>query len=353
MSRVCGGKTVTENFAFYPDKAMTAFEMEDYYLWDCSVVWAEGEYHLFCSRWKKELGFGWNWVFNSEVIEAVSDRPEGPYRFKRVVLPRRGREYFDGMNTHNTCVKAYNGRYYLYYMGTTYGGDIPTADAPPSLEYSYETWNRKRIGVAVADGINGEFVRRDTPLLEPRDCRYWDCTITTNPSVVILPDGTTYMIYKSRAGIGKPLQLGIAIADRPDGEFRRLCDQPILQFEDTDLHMEDPFIWYDADRRKFCLIAKDDSKNGSAGLTGEWGAGFYAESDDCLHFELAAAPKVYSRSLDWADGRRTVQGNLERPSLLFDENGVPTHLFCATGSGAEPYRFDGNTYVVCMPLKKK
>ena len=344
---------MAENFAYRGGKAAVAFAMEDYYIWDCSVVFAKGQYHLFCSRWKKDFGFGWNWVFNSEVIEAVSDTPAGPYTFKRVVLPRRGREYFDGMNTHNTCIKYWNGQYYLYYMGTTYGGDIPTdADSIP-LAYSLETWNRKRIGLAVADDIDAEFVRRDTPLLEPRDCRYWDSTITTNPSAIILPDGKTYLIYKSRAGFGKPLQLGIAVADRPDGKFTRLCDRPILQFADPDWHIEDPFIWYDANRSKFCLIAKDDSKNGSSGLTGEWGAGFYAESDDCIHFEVAPQPKVYSRQLEWQDGHTSVQGNLERPSLLFDESGRPTHLFCATGDGEQPYDFKGNTYVVCMELEQK
>ncbi len=344
---------MTENFGYKAGKAVKALQFKDYYVWDCSVIYADGQYHMFSSRWKKELGFGWNWVFNSEIIHSVSDKPQGPYQFKNVVLSRRGREYFDGMNTHNTCIKYYNGRYYLYYMGTTYGGEVPTADDPCFSQYALETWNRKRIGVAVAEDIGGPFVRRNTPLLEPRDCNHWDCTITTNPSVAILPDGTTYMIYKSRTAVGKALQLGVAIADRPDGEFRRLCDQSILQFSDPDFHVEDPFLWYDTTRKKFCLIAKDDSKNASCGITGEWGAGFYAESDDCIHFELAQKPKVYSRNLLWEDGTKSIMGNLERPSLLFDEKGIPTHLFCAGGNGPDPYCFEDNTCVVCIGLEKE
>lgn len=338
------------DFGYKPAAAVTAFEMKDYYLWDCSVIKAEGKYHMFSSRWDKKLGFGWNWVFHSEIIHAVSDTPEGPYRFQNVVLPRRERHYFDGMNTHNTCIKEYQGKFYLYYMGCTYGGDAPRQGDSIHDQFALETWNRKRIGLAIADDINGTFVRRDTPLLEPRDCSYWDCTITTNPSVTILPDGRTYMIYKSRQAVGKPLQLGIAVADRPDGEFRRLSDTSILQFENSDYHIEDPFIWYDRSRQKFCLIAKDDVKNGSFGITGEWGSGFYAESDDCMDFEIAPNPKVYSRHVKWADGRETLQGNLERPSLLFDEIGRPTHLFCASGYGKEPYDFEGNTFIVCIPL---
>ncbi len=339
-------------FGFRAGKAVKALELPGYYVWDCSVIKAEGRYHMFSSRWDKTLGFGWNWLFHSEVIHCVADRPQGPYEFCNVVLPRRGREYFDGMNTHNTCIKAYDGRFYLYYMGCTYGGEIPGGQEEIPEAYALEVWNRKRIGLAVAKEIDGAFVRRDTPLLEPRDCSKWDCTITTNPSVAILPDGQTYMIYKSRRSFGSPLQLGVAMADRPDGAFVRLADTPILQFDHPDFHIEDPFLWYDAEKKKFCLIAKDDCKNGSGGITGEWGSGFYTESKDCVHFEIAREPKVYSRNLLWADGSRTWQGNLERPSLLFDDNGRPTHLFCASGAGSRPYDFTGSTYIVCIELEE-
>lgn len=345
---------MTKNdFGYKAGKANIALKLDDYYVWDCSVIKSGGKYHMFSSRWKKEYGFGWNWLFNSEIIHSVSDNPEGPYHFQNVALPRRGREYFDGMSTHNTCIKEYDGKFYLYYMGTTYGGDIPTSAKAISSQYGEETWNRKRIGVAVADDINGEFIRRDTPLLEPRDCSHWDCTITTNPSVAIMPNGKTYMIYKSRSAVGKPLKLGIAVADKPDGEFKRLSDKPILDFADPNMHIEDPFIWYDEHKKKFCIITKDDVKNGAYGVTGEWGSGFYAESDDCMDFTIGDESKVYSRTVEWMDGKITTQGNLERPSVLFDENGKPTHIFCASGFAERPYDFTDITFVVCMKLEKK
>ena len=341
------------DFGYKAGKAVKALELDGYYVWDCSVIKSGGKYHMFSSRWKKEYGFACNWLFNSEIIHSVSDTPEGPYKFQNVVLPRRGRQYFDGMNTHNTCIKEYNGKFYLYYMGTTYGGEIPTSPEEMPSEYCTETWNKKRIGLAVADDINGEFVRRDTPLLEPRDCSHWDCTITTNPSVAIMPNGKTYMIYKSRCAYARPLKLGIAVADSPDGEFTRLSDDPIFNFQDENMHIEDPFIWYDENKKKFCLIVKDDVKNGAYGITGEWGSGFYAESNDCLDFEIGDNPMVYSRRVTWEDGTQRTQCNLERPSVLFDENGEPTHIFCASGDGEQPYDFAGNTFIVCIKLEKK
>ena len=343
---------MVKQFDYEPAEAVVAYREKDYWVWDSSVIRGEdGRYHLFCSAWPRELGFGCSWLFNSTIIHAVSEKPEGPYAFRNVVLPRRGREYFDGMNTHNTCIRCYRGKYYLYYMGCTYEGEIPGPGDVVSHERFTEVWNRKRIGIAVADSPDGPFVRRDSALLEPRDESHWDCTATTNPAVCILEDGTTYMIYKSRKGADATLKLGVARADQPDGVFERLQEGPIFDFADEDLHVEDPYLWYDAKRRKFCLIAKDDCKNGSSGITGEWGNGFYAESDDCIHFEIAENPLVYSRTVRWADGHVSKQPNLERPSLLTNENGEPTHLFYASGDGGT-YRFD-DTYVLCMKLVKR
>lgn len=100
------------------------------------------------------------------------------------------------------------------------------------------------------------------------------------------------------------------------------------------------------------MIAKDDPKNGTKGITDEWGAGFYAESDDCINFTIGDNPKVYSRVIKWQDGREDLQGNLERPSLLFDKTGNPTHIFCATGEADRPYEFKNGTSIICMKLTR-
>lgn len=346
-------KAMLKEFSYKADHATMVFKDEEYYVWDSAVIKVGNQYHLFYSRWKKELGFGWNWLYNSQIAHAVSSTPVGPYKFRNVVFERRGKKYFDGMNTHNTCIKYYGGKFYLYYMGTTYDGDENKDNVPSYPDEPLDVWDNKRIGLAIADDINGEFKRLDAPILLPREKLYWDCTVTTNPSVAILPNGKTYMAYKSRSERGGTLQIGIAVADKPDGEFKRLTENPILGFSDENKHVEDPFLWYDDKRKKFCMLAKDDSKNNSEGITGEWGAGFYAESDDCIHFELPEEPKVYSRTLEWADGRKSVQCNLERPSLLFDDNGEPVYLYCASGDGDSPYAFNGATYIVAIKLKRK
>jgi hypothetical protein len=333
-----------DHFPYRLGKASVALKDPDFFYWDSSVIFAEGRYHLFVSRWGKSYGFGWNWLFRSEIVHCVSATPEGPFHFQNVILAPRGREFFDGMSTHNPCIAFYQGRYYLYYMGTTFGGEVPSSGNVPEA-YALETWNRKRIGLAVSSSIDAPFIRQERPLLEPRDCSHWDDTITTNPTVAVLPDGRTYLIYKSRRAVNYPLQLGIAFAPNPAGPFTRLNEGPLLDGMDV----EDPFLFYDSKRHKFCLLAKDNHPNEKN--PDLWGSGIYAESDDAIHFSLVKNPLVYTRHLLWEDGHESTQTNLERASLLLDAQGNPLRLYFATGEGKTPYFFDGTSYVVSLPLK--
>lgn len=77
------------------------------------------------------------------------------------MLGRRGRTFFDGMNVHNPYIRKWNQTYYLYYMGTTFGGPIPgPGDEVDSSRFT-EVWNRKRIGLATAPSVFGPWTRCD------------------------------------------------------------------------------------------------------------------------------------------------------------------------------------------------
>lgn len=66
-----------------------AFRMDDWIVWGGSVLKADdGKYYMYASRWPRHLSMR-AWVTNSEIVVAVSDVPEGPYTFQKVVLPAR------------------------------------------------------------------------------------------------------------------------------------------------------------------------------------------------------------------------------------------------------------------------
>ena len=98
---------------------------------------------------------------------------------------------------------------------------------------------------------------------------------------------------------------------------------------------EYPYLRYEDGR--FCPLIKDDFKSKRQGISGIWGADLYAESHDCIHWEFADDPAVYTRRIVWSNGAVTNQANCERPCLLPDGKGPPSHLFLATGDGV-PHR---------------
>ncbi len=325
------------------------FQDPDYWIWGSSVIKGEdGKYHMFASRWSKDVGFG-NWVTNSQVVHAIADTPVGPYTFHDVVLPVRGNEYWDGMCTHNPRVVKYGNQYLLYYFGNTYSFDQPDAtNYKISSEKWTEAWMNKRVGVAISDSVYGPWKRLDKPVIEPR-AGHWDASITSNPAPAVNDKtGEILLMYKSSTeGSKPPLLLGVSKAKSPEGPYERLSEEPIFRFE-TEGHehrdVEDPFIWWAGD--KYEAILKDRSGE----ICGEEGGGVHAWSKDGVSWHLFDEVKAYSRKVVWDDGTTAQHNHFERPFVLV-EDGVPTHLFAATGTGPEAWQFD-RTWNMVVPLKQ-
>lgn len=301
-----------------PVPVSAIFEDPGYIVWCGTVVRDDhGKHHLFYSRWPKELGH-YAWVTHSEVAHAVADHALGPYKFVDVALPSRGKEYWDGLCTHNPTVMRFGDKYYLYYMGNTGDGK-----AMPTLNWSHR--NNQRVGVAVADSPNGPWIRTGTPLIAPTP-GFHDALCLANPSVTQRPDGGYLMIYKAvgdkgNKPFGGPVVHVVATSDSPTGPFKKLSD-PVFTSKGSTFAAEDPFIWYGPDR--YWAIVKDLS--GSFTQAGTSLALF--ESPDGFSWKPAAHPLVSTLNLKWADGEGRKLMKLERPQLLF-ENGRPTVLFCA------------------------
>jgi hypothetical protein len=319
-----------------------------YWIWGSSVIKGEdGKYHMFASRWTKQVGFA-NWVTNSQVVHAIADTAVGPYLFHDVVLPVRGKQFWDGMCTHNPRIVKYKDEYLLYYFGNTYSFAQPDAANPGVSGDMYrEAWMNKRVGVAISKSVYGPWKRLDNPVIEPRP-GHWDASITSNPAPAVNDKtGKILLMYKSSTnGLVPPLLLGVSQADKPEGPYLRLSEEPVFRFETKDNNhrdVEDPFIWWTGNRYEAIL------KDRSGEICGEEGGGIHAWSPDGIEWKLSKKVKAYSRTVKWDDGNTTLMANFERPFLLF-ENGVPTHLFAATGTGPKPWQFE-KTWNMVVPLK--
>lgn len=333
------------------------FRLSDYWVWCGSPIRDDdGTYHLFASRWPKAVSFNPHWLTHSEIVRATSKTPEGPYQLADVILPARGEEHWDGRMTHNPAIIRWRDKYLLFYTGTTYEGPTPSAKdqitakdigspdfQAPLDERVIQAHRNQRIGMAVADKIEGPWERPSEPLIEPRPGK-WDSLITTNPSPCIGPNDEILLIYKSVQKRGGFMHLGLAQAATPTAPFTRVQDQPLFQFDASGQDVEDPFFWYDG--KQFCLLAKDMEGE----LSGTARAGVMLTSSNGVDWDPSSVTPAYNRTLTWQDGEKSEQAFLERPSLLI-ENGHPTHFFAATATGGDSVDQISDAWNIAIPLE--
>lgn len=301
-------------------------------IWGASMVKGyDNKYHLYFSRWPRQSGHE-SWISHSEIAYAVADKPEGPFRFVKTALPARGSEFWDGAMTHNPYMVLKDGKYYLYYIGTT--GEILKADQKltPYGDGWWSRRNKQRIGVAVADKPEGPWVRSDKPVLTVSDdTMAFDAMCVNNPAICVGRNGKIVMLYKAvcKNGTqgGGAVRFSVAFADSPTGPFVK-TNQLIFQPEDSTARMvaEDPYLWYDKEKDQYFAIVRDVV----AQFTGEDSGGLaLMVSDDAINWRVATCPKVLPAQLEWEDGTiyDAKKNHIERPFLYRNEKGIPSLLF--------------------------
>jgi len=184
--------------------------------------------------------------------------------------------------------------------------------------------------------------------MKPDSIRTWE--VTVNPSVTRGPDGRYYMTYKSRKPDLGHMTFWMAVAPRPEGPFTHFSEVSTS----AELACEDPYLWYDGQRRRFYAIAKYFSRTGT--LAPEFGSLVLLTSTDGRDWLSARHPLVSLRRLRFKDGHETTLAHLERPFLLFDRKGRMLALLAAA-SVRNPYNNtsvrvspDENTFNVHIPV---
>ncbi len=280
------------------------------------------------------------YFLRSEIVRAISDTPEGPYHFVERVLPLASADAWDGKMAHNPTVRKVGNTYLLYYIGSTFTGEVQVPAVECETEQTRESGANIRIGLATAPSLEGPWTTRSEPILTPRPGK-WDSGIVTNPAPCIRDDGRVLLYYRSNTPEG--LRIGVAGAPTFEGPYSRLSDDPVLRFESGDF-VEDPFVWWERDHYE--MLAKDML----GGITGEIHAGAHFRSDDGIHWSPMSTARAYSRNVSFDDGRTLRLGCLERPQLLFDEDGEAKYLFAAAANGPGGFKNATTTWNLAIPL---
>jgi hypothetical protein len=209
-------------------------------------------------------------------------------------------------------------------------------------DFDFSHRNNQRIGLAVADRPSGPWRRTDEPVVAP-DEDFFDSLCVTNPAVTERPDGGLLMVYN-------------AIDDRQELPFGgpvthavATAPAPAGPFEK---HPEPVFTAADADfpaedpyvwydGDRYQAIVKDQEGHFTdAGLSLA-----HFVSPDGFDWEPSDQPLVSKTAITWADGTTEDVNRLERPQIHL-ENGRPSVLFCAMSRQSTP----GETWNVHIPV---
>lgn len=290
------------------------FRLPGWVVWCGSMIpGGDGKYYLLFSLWEEKYGFE-GWIQHSKIGCAVAEDSMGPYRFQGIVLEGSGIPgAWDRDVVHNPWIIVHDGRFYLFYTGNYGNGD-------------YRDHGRhQRIGLAVAPHPAGPWKRGPEPLLPGRPGMF-DATMTTNPSVCRLPDGSYVMIYKCYSleppFNGKVVH-GIAYAERPEGVWRRRAE-PVFQHPESPFAAEDPCLFFQGGKLR-CILKDMDrffSPESARSLV-------MLESSDRGESWRKSSPFLIStREVAFEGGEIREMARLERP-FVYMENGDPAILFNA------------------------
>jgi hypothetical protein len=296
-------------------------EEKGWYVWcNAPIFGPDGRTHVFFSRWPADRGMG-GWLNRCEIAHAVADQPEGPYTVLGPVLQPRGGDFWDATTCHNPHIQRVGDQYALFYLGTSNGKT-----------------DTKRIGLATAPSLDGPWTRRDEPLLLPGPADAWDDHCTTNPALVLHPNGEYWLYYKAwntadyvngRPPIRGNRKYGLAIAKSLEGPYEKHPANPLVDFSGLgeNRQCEDAYVW--RENGTFWMIVRDMGvfnhevgliMHSNDGIT--WSAPEVAYLDAASYIELPPRPRHLNR-----------YGRFERPQLLL-QDGRPAYLF-VTAQGGE------------------
>lgn len=356
----------------------SAFSLDQHFVWCGSAIQADedGKYYLFYSA--MESGneypkFVDAWLLGSKIGVAVSDSPYGGYKNIGFVYNQDGyrpdNSSWDAQTVSNTHIKKFNGKYYLYYCGSTDPGE--DAVVKGTLSRRDRIQQNQKLGVlcfnSVKELLEGKFTCNEQPLLAPRTrvkgdnvlepspegtVAKPDNLIMVNPAVVYCPENKKYYLY-FKGNVYDPTWRGVhgvAVADAPEGPFI-VKDDYVFEFEtgtNQKLNAEDPFVWYHRKDKCFYAVFKDFTGGFTKGKPGL----AIMFSKDGLNWELPANSLFMNKEIILKNGEHIDVDRLERPQLFLDENDEPIALYSACSITPLNMKQDGSSFNIQIPIIK-
>eukprot|EP00039_Didymoeca_costata_P021095 m.343400 g.343400 ORF g.343400 m.343400 type:complete len:429 (+) comp22791_c0_seq1:271-1557(+) len=334
--------------------------------WGGSVVYDPTDklYHMFVAEFINNCGL-YTWHPNSQIVHATSKVPEGPYTKEQVVM----NAYAHGPSASRDPV---TGMWVLSHLGSGTPDNTPRplpGVAGISLKYckngnSYNTSNSSHPGFADSktikqqDNVPTLDVQGNYMLYSHSPYGPWKNGTNMPPAggnsvPLFYPNGSVLVVRQGLSNSGPHHEppphpggpnngssfLNYEFAD----SFQDLLNGSFVSYGPDNItvspwtHWEDVFMWTDEDGYYHCLFhAVVENWENSSYATPQPGG--HAYSLDGLHW-IAQRNAPYGFVIDYDDGSTWTMEARERPHLIFNSKGQPTHLF----NGVNPFGYFEHT----------
>jgi hypothetical protein len=299
--------------------------------WGGSVIKIGNEYHMYAAEMANHCGLN-TWTSNSIIVHATSNTPEGPYTKVGEVMT-----YF----SHNpTVVMAPDNSLLIYHIGTGGGGNpktctngsTPTFSSLPSpplpdvagFDILYSTspngpWTEYSDSGSTCDGsstVDGFY-----------------CGCTDNPAPVVNANGEVLVLSRSwNSNVPLTTLIGVAKANSWKGPYVH-SHNPIFLDQN-----EDPYLY--RNKRGYHALF-----HGMKPYAQDTYAGRHAFSVDGWNWTFSDLP-AYNSTVHFTNGQVITFSRRERPHLLLNDQGEPTHLF----TGVQQYNYNDYTWTHVQPI---
>ena len=270
--------------------------------------------HLYYCRWPKSG----RWTSDAQIVHTTAPVPEGPYANKRVIFADDEKSYFNPQ---------------LSKVGDTY-----------ILVYAYVKRNeknkfRQKIAIATAKSLDGPWKQSShNPVIAPQEIPGREVLLhASNPTFVRAKDGQFRIYFKSSYDDHPPPYLrtiSLATSENIDGPYMLHEVNPLIDYTDKLVDIEDPYAFYYKD--KYYMILEDRMNVAEAVAydrkpddrqPGGWRPGLIYESKDGIVWSL---PQIgYQQNSYYFDEETR---RFERPHILW-KAGKPEYIFFALDGG--------------------
>jgi hypothetical protein len=245
-----------------------------------------------------------DWGSNSQVSHAISATPGGPYNFSDTALP---------VWAHNPDVVMFQNNsvttFALFHIGGANGGN-PANCTNDEIDPLYvNSMPQKRLrqasrpasGLHIATSPYGPW----TPVVPgPQNCN--------NPAPMLHPNGTWFLLCDSTT---------LFSGESPIGSWTQVTNIPSGGVPGT---YEDAFLYLDQRSNWHVIYHVYNANTPCGNCTGQLVSGHSFSPDGLTWHEATESP--YSNVIQFTDGGNLTVSTRERPKLMFDANGNPTHL---------------------------